>query len=160
MPKPRLLDLFCGAGGCSVGYSRAGFDVVGVDNRPMPRYPFTFVQGDALEYLAAHGGEFDAIHASPPCQRYSVLAAMHPDREYPDLLQPARELLEASGKPWVIENVETAPMEREANLFGFGVLLCGSMFGLGVPRGYLRRHRCFETSFPVPQPACDHFLGR
>ncbi len=156
MSRPRLLDLFCGAGGCSMGYHRAGFDVVGVDHKPQPRYPFAFVQGDALEYLAAHGREFDAIHASPPCQRYSVLAAMHPERDYPDLLDPTRELLLSIGCPWVIENVETAPMESEMTLFGNGVILCGSMFGLGVERGYLRRHRCFETSFPVDQPRCQH----
>lgn len=140
MTAPRLLDLFCGAGGCSVGYHRAGFDVTGVDNRPMPRYPFAFVQGDALDYLAAHGHEYDAIHASPPCQHYTPLRALHPDKEYPDLLAATRDALIATGKPWVIENVPGAPIHS-------GVLLCGTMFGLRV-----YRHRWFETSFLLMQP--------
>ncbi len=146
--RPRLLDLFCGAGGAGEGYRRAGFDVLGVDIRPMPRNPHTFIQGDALEYLEAHGHEFDAIHASPPCQGYSSLRAMHPGRTYPMLIEPVRELL---------KNVPGAPLQTYSDLFGnHGVMLCGSMFGLGVDRGYLRRHRNFETSFPVEQPHCQH----
>jgi DNA (cytosine-5)-methyltransferase 1 len=156
MGRPRLLDLFCGAGGCSMGYHRAGFDVTGVDLKKMPRYPFEFHQADALAYLAEHGHKFDAIHASPPCQKYSKLAAMHAGRDYPDLLEPTRGLLLASGKPWVIENVESAPMEKAASLFGNGVCLCGSMFGLKVKDGYLRRHRLFESSTPITQPKCRH----
>lgn len=154
----RLLDLFCKAGGCSVGYARAGFEVVGVDVEPQPNFPFTFIQADALEFLEGGGWEgFDAIHASPPCQFYSRLAAMHPGRDYPDLIGPVRELLRDTGLPYVIENVEGAPLARAPQLSGaWGVELCGSMFGLGVERGYLRRHRIFETSFPVPQPACAH----
>src|SRR3990167_9378197 len=104
--KRRLLDLFCGAGGAGMGYHRACFEVVGVDNRPMPRYPFEFHQADALEYLVAHGHEFDVIHASPPCQRYSVMTkGMWKDRleHHPDLIAPTRVLLIRSGKPYVIE---------------------------------------------------------
>ncbi len=133
MGRPLLLDLFCGAGGCAVGYNRAGFDVVGVDIKPQPRYPFRFIQGDALEYLAAHGTEFDVIHASPPCQAYSPLNALQPGKEYPNLLPTARRLLNECGKPWVIENVMSAPLG--------GIVLCGGMFGL---RTY--RHRRFESS--------------
>jgi len=156
MSRGRLLDLFCGAGGASMGYHRAGFDVVGVDIRPQPHYPFPFVQADALAPpfdLSA----FDVIHASPPCQGYSKLAAMHKGRTYPKLIDAVRALLESSGRPWVIENVEGAPLAKGSDLFGaHGVMLCGSMFGLGVERGYLRRHRIFETSFPLAQPQCAH----
>lgn len=152
-----LLDLFCCAGGAGEGYRRAGFTVTGVDKVPQKNNPHTFIQGDALEYLEAHGHEYDAIHASPPCQGYSTLRAMHPDKEWPLLIKPTRELLKATGKPYVIENVEGAPLQDHSDLFGnHGVMLCGSMFGLGVERGYLRRHRLFETSFPVPQPVCRH----
>ncbi len=152
--KPRLLDLFCGAGGAGMGYSRAGFDVVGVDIKPQPNYPFEFHQADALTFPL---DGFDAIHASPPCQAYSTLAAMHPDVEHPELIPQVRALVVAAGVPWVIENVEPAPLERRSNLFGaHGVMLCGSMFGLGVERGFLRRHRVFETSFAVARPQCNH----
>jgi DNA (cytosine-5)-methyltransferase 1 len=152
----RLLDMFCGAGGCSVGYRRAGFDeIVGVDLSPQPRYPFEFVRGDAIEYLAARGREFDAVHASPPCQCYSPLRAIHPDSAHPDLVGPTRKLLKRVGRPYVIENVPGAPLY-------FPVTLCGSMFGLtarsrddGI-RYELRRHRLFETSFHCRAPRCRH----
>lgn len=131
--KPRLLDLFCGAGGASMGYSRAGFEVVGVDLHPMPRYPFEFHQADAMTYPLEG---FDAIHASPPCQGYSIMLNLPwlKGREYPLLIDPVREKLIASGKPYVIENVATAPL--------YGNYLCGLMFGIPV-----FRHRLFETSF-------------
>lgn len=153
----KLLDLFCKAGGAGEGYRRAGFEVCGVDIEAQPNNPHQFIQGDALEYLAAHGHEFDAIHASPPCQGYSQLRAMHPGREYPLLIEPVRNLLKQGGKPWIIENVPGAPLQHYSDLFGtHGVMLCGSMFGLGVKRGFLRRHRLFELSFPVPQMPCSH----
>ncbi len=158
MGRPLLLDLFCGAGGCAVGYRRAGFDVVGVDIEPQPRYPFRFVQGDALEHLAAHGREYDAIHASPPCQAFSTMRVMGNAREHSDLLTPTRELLLRNGKPWVIENVSGAPLDTgHVGLFGTGgVVLCGSMFGLATEKYELRRHRLFETPFPIQQLACRH----
>lgn len=134
----RLLDLFCGAGGAAMGYHRAGFDeIVGVDLHPQPHYPFTFVQGDALEYLAAHGGSFDAIHASPPCQAYSqsALSQRNAGKSYPDLLAVTRRQLEAVGVPWVIENVSGAPMRSD-------FVICGCRVGLA-----LRRVRHFETSW-------------
>jgi DNA (cytosine-5)-methyltransferase 1 len=137
--KPRLLDLFCGAGGAAMGYRRAGFEVVGVDIKLQPRFPFTFIQADALEYCREHGNEFDAIHASPPCQAYSPLKALS-DKEYPDLVALTREALGRVGKPWVIENVMSAPLLA-------GVTLCGGMFGL---RTY--RHRRFESSVFMFQP--------
>jgi DNA (cytosine-5)-methyltransferase 1 len=151
------LDLFCGAGGAGEGYRRAGFEVTGVDIKPQPHNPHRFILGDALEFLREHGREFDFIHASPPCQGYSTLAAMHPGKTWPKLIDQVRSMVKETGKSYVIENVETAPLRRESDLFGnHGVMLCGSMFGLGVARGFLRRHRIFETSFAVPQPACKH----
>ena len=146
--KARLLDLFCGAGGCSVGYARAGFDVVGVDIKPQPRYPFEFHHADALEFVAEHSGEFDAIHASPPCQAYSRLRTLPwlKDREYWDSIPPTRAALMATGKPWVIENVDGAPVR--------GISLCGLMFGLqwddGTP---LYRHRLFESTGMLLAPS-------
>lgn len=137
--KPRLLDLYCKAGGAGWGYHLAGFDVTGVDIRPQPRYPLAFMRGDALEYLAAHGHEYDAIHASPPCQAFSNAQRIM-GRQHPDLVGPTRELLLQLGKPWVIENVEGAPLHGP-------VTLCGAMFGL---RTY--RHRLFEASFPLTAP--------
>lgn len=153
----RLLDLFCCAGGAGEGYRRAGFDVIGVDIEPQSNNPHTFIQADAIQFLEKHGEEYDAIHASPPCQGYSQLKAMHPDRQYPLLIEPVRTLLLQIGKPFVLENVPGAPLQAHSDLFGgHGVTLCGSMFGLGVERGFLRRHRLFETSFPLPQPTCRH----
>jgi DNA (cytosine-5)-methyltransferase 1 len=120
--KPRLLDLFCGAGGAAMGYHRAGFEVVGVDIAPQPRYPFEFIQGDALEFLralidlrtyAAPKGDFyrlqdfDAIHASPPCQAYSITKHAH-KRDHPDLVPQTLELLRNIGLPWVVENERAA----------------------------------------------------
>lgn len=141
MSRPRLLDLFCGAGGCSRGYHDAGFDVVGVDIRPMPRYPYEFHQADALEYLREHGHEFDAIHASPPCQAYCALKSMPNAKEHPDLVGVTREALRESGRLYVIENVPGAPLVDP-------VMLCGTMFGLQTDCGaQLRRHRLFETNW-------------
>ena len=140
--RPRLLDLFCGAGGAAMGYHRAGFEVVGVDIKPQPHYPFEFVQGDALEWNwfgSATGAALGiaAVHASPPCQAFTTARVIH-NNDHPDLLTPCRELLKDTGLPWVIENVPGAPMRPD-------VILCGSMFG--SPR--LKRHRWFEFSQPT-----------
>jgi len=135
----RLLDLFCGAGGAAMGYYRAGFtDITGIDNKPMPRYPFKFIQADALEYLAEHGQDYDVIHASPPCQRYSLGTQRWKPDDYPDLLAPVEVLLLSLRKPFVIENVERAPFHLPT------FKLCGIQFGLQVIR-----HRRFAASFPV-----------
>jgi Site-specific DNA methylase len=129
----RLLDLFSGAGGSAMGYHRAGFEVLGVDIKPQPRYPFPFVQADALEFLAGvRPGDFDLIHASPPCQAYSRLPRR--GRKYPDLVGVVREELQRTGSPFIIENVVGAPLISP-------IVLCGLMFGL---RTY--RHRLFECS--------------
>lgn len=141
--KANLLDLFCKAGGAAMGYNQAGFDeIVGIDIEPQPNYPFDFIRSNALwgwEKLEP----WTLIHASPPCQRYSDLAHRNGNgHEHPDLIGPMRELLQASGRPYVIENVEGAPLRDP-------VMLCGTMFpGLRV-----LRHRLFETSFPLDQPA-------
>lgn len=138
----KLLDLFCGAGGCSVGYHRAGFEVVGVDIKPQPHYPYTFIQADALTFPLIG---FDAVHASPPCQKYSSLANLNKGKKYPDLVEPVRKKLKKSGLYYVIENVFNAPL---VNTF----VLCGSMFGLRV-----KRHRKFECNFFVMTPTCNHW---
>lgn len=140
---PRLLDLFCGAGGAGMGYHQAGFEVVGVDIAPQPYYPFQFHQADAFEYLAAHGHEFDVIHASPPCQGYSVMRHLPwlQGREYPLLIPAIRTALAATGKPYVIENVVGAPLN--------GAALCG--MALGLP---LIRHRMFESNILLLFPPC------
>jgi len=144
MTRPRLLDLFCGAGGAGTGYCRAGFEVIGVDIKPQKHYPFEFHQADALEFCAEHAHEFDAIHASPPCQRYTrAQNAAKNAAAHPDLVAPTRAALKAAGRPFVIENVVGAPLLNPATI-------CGSSLGLGV-----RRHRLFETSFFLMVPPCQ-----
>lgn len=146
--RPRLLDLFCGAGGAAMGYQRAGFYVVGVDIKPQPHYcGDEFHQADALEYPL---DGFDAIHASPPCQGYSRMRHLPwlAQKEYPLLIEPVRERLASIGIPYVIENVEDAPLERESSLIGpHGILLCGTMFDLPI-----YRHRPFESNVLLIQP--------
>src|SRR5713226_9004155 len=142
MNKPRLLDLFCGAGGAAAGYARAGFEVVGVDIRPQPRYPFAFHQADALT-CSLDG--FDAYHASPPCQLYSRTHRLWKSSVHPDLVDPLRQRLRATGKPYMLENVPGAPLPGS-------IVLCGTMFGLGV-----LRHRLFESNVLLFLPGpCAH----
>lgn len=150
--KPRLLDLYCCEGGAGTGYARAGFEVVGVDIEAQPFYPFDFLQQDALSYLRDslryEQRFFDAIHASPPCQfatRYRNNRA-HVRRDHPNLIPATRELLVALGLPYVIENVEGA---REHLIEP--AQICGT--GLGVR---VRRHRLFETNWPLEGVSCDH----
>ena len=161
----RLLDLFCGGGGAAMGYHRAGFDeIVGVDIAPQPRYPFEFVQADALEFLAEHGHGFDAIHASPPCQGYSIMHNLPwlRGRDYPLLILPAIEMLEALGKPYVVENVMGArhgsATLRKRGLEAHGLKagwLCGGMFGLPF-----YRHRLFATNWFWLAPGHPKHAGR
>jgi DNA (cytosine-5)-methyltransferase 1 len=166
LSRPKLLDLFCCAGGAGMGYSRAGFDVVGVDLDRQLNYPFAFRQDDALqamrdllsgawlrfregdEILKLTLSDFDAIHASPPCQGYTALKAVH-GNEWPLLIEPVRELLDQTGLPYVIENVQGAPVRRD-------LTLCGEMFWLKVIR-----HRFFELGgWTATQPAHVPHRGR
>lgn len=154
MSKPRILDLFCGAGGAAVGYHRAGFEVVGVDIKPQPNYPFEFIQADVLEFLncAQTVHSFAAIHASPPCQFGSSLRTLHAEREYENLIPATRDLLEATGLPYVIENVEGARKHLIDPIY-----ICGSMFD---PPMDIKRHRYFEANWPLEHPMwpCRHGL--
>jgi DNA (cytosine-5)-methyltransferase 1 len=148
MSRPRLLDLFCGAGGAAVGYHRAGFEVVGVDINPQPRYPFEFHQGDALTFPL---DGFDVVHASPPCQGYlnehfRKTPSGHVRRDHPRLIEVVRDRLIASGLAYVIENIPGARRCMRSP-----VMLCGSSFGLAV-----RRHRLFECSAPALSLPCQH----
>lgn len=155
---PRLLDLFCRAGGAAMGYHRAGFEVVGVDIEPIADYPFTFVRGDAIEYVRAHGHEYDAIHASPPCQDVIAITAGNRARpgwadDHVNLVPPTREALAAvraeTGVPTVIECGVGRHLRRD-------VRLCGEMFDLGVIR-----HRWFEVDgATVPDPPHPPHRGR
>ncbi len=168
--KPIMLDLFCGAGGAAMGYHRAGFDVIGVDVSPQPSYPFSFIEDDAFRILRALYEDDEAlylpfpdtvtpdgqlvgvyslrqiaaIHASPPCQAYGAATHTLVTRDAPRFIEPIREVLQTIGKPYVIENVVGAPLDNP-------VVLCGSMFGLDV-----KRHRLFETSWPMMAPPCNH----
>lgn len=154
MSRPLLLDLYCGAGGASMGYYRAGFDVIGVDIAPQPNYPFEFEQIDALEFLDGwldqpYHFPWSAIHASPPCQASCNLTkGTNAGRVYEQLIPETRELLARTGLPTVIENVQGADIRRD-------LTLCGEMFGLGVIR-----HRYFECNFPVVQPEHIKHRGR
>jgi len=164
--KPKLLDLFCGAGGASMGYYRAGFQPYGIDNNPQPNYPFPFLLMDAFEAsdrllrgegLTFSNGEtlylkdFSAFHASPPCQLFSTAYSMNVPQgkgKAVNLIPQTREMLLTGDKPFVIENIPRAPLRKD-------LLLCGTMFGLGV-----FRHRVFECSSPILNPLHPKHNGR
>jgi DNA (cytosine-5)-methyltransferase 1 len=147
--KYRALDLFCGAGGAAMGLYRAGFDVVGIDNRPQPRYPFPFIRADALK-PPVRLEDFDLVWASPPCQGYSIMRNLPwlRDKTYPMLIPVVREMLQGSGVAFIIENVNQARLRATLPEGIEGGFLCGTMFGLP-----LYRHRRFETSFLWMAPA-------
>jgi DNA (cytosine-5)-methyltransferase 1 len=152
MRRPKLVDPFCGAGGASMGYFRAGFNVVGIDDIDQPNYPFKFIKADAIELLSDRGfmSQFDAAAGSPPCQGYSKMTRCRPGlaAKYPKLIEVVRDLYGTWGGPWIIENVEGAGLAGQDDLFGaYGVMLCSTMFGRE-----LYRHRWFEASFPLPSP--------
>jgi DNA (cytosine-5)-methyltransferase 1 len=144
MTRPLLLDLFCCQGGAAVGYHRAGFDVVGVDIDHQPLYPYNFWQADALEFLASDipaALNVQAIHASPPCQSYSTMTNRHGSHE-PELIEPVRNLLRATGLPYIIENVVGARRHMESP-----IMLHGGQFGLR-----LYRPRLFESNLILTPP--------
>ncbi len=155
MARPRLLDLFRGEGGAAEGYVRAGWDVTGVDIQPLGhRGPGEFIMADALNYVARFGRQYDAIHASPPCQGYSIATAGNPEAraKHDRLIAATRELLVATDRPWVIENVEQAASELSEP-----IMLCGRMFSLEAidddgQRLVLDRHRLFESNVPLSAP--------
>lgn len=147
MSAPRLLDLFCCQGGAAKGYADAGFDVVGVDIAPQPRYPYPFHQRDAIEFARIHGSHFDVVHSSPPCQAHTNAQKLM-GNDHPDLIAPTREVLIGLGKPFVIENVPGAPLIDP-------VELCGAMFGLET-----YRHRLFETNWCLTPPAHPEHVAR
>ncbi|MBM7169257.1 DNA cytosine methyltransferase [Streptomyces sp. G44] len=140
--RPTLLDLFCCQGGAAKGYSDAGFEVTGVDITPQPRYPYRFMQADAIAFVREHGAAFDFIHASPPCQHDTDCQRLR-GNAHPDLIAPTRAALESTGRPWAMENVRGAAAKLRTP-----VMLCGQMFRLA---NY--RHRFFETGggFRLPQ---------
>lgn len=150
--KPRLLDLFCCAGGASRGYELAGFEVYGADIKDQPRYPYPFRQVDVLTLDSAGiRRDFDAIHASPPCQARTNLKHMPNAKEHLDLVPQTRALLKATGLPYIIENVVGAPLQEP-------VVLCGTMFGLGIRDAELWRHRLFESNIRIAAPGpCAHY---
>lgn len=136
-----------------MGLHRAGFEVTGIDLRPQPRYPFTFIQADALS-PPVRLEDFDFIWASPPCQAHTSLKSMWNARDdHANLIPATRAMLQASGRPWAIENVPGAPLETS-------ITLCGTMFGLAYEDAELRRHRLFETSRPILAPTCQHASPR
>lgn len=157
----RILDLYCGAGGAGRGYAKAGFEVVGVDIAPQPRFPYAFIQADVLSLDDRFVRSFDAVHASPPCQFGTVMKhAPNAKGEagHLNLIPQTRELILRSGLPYVIENVESPDVRP--HLIN-PIRLCGSMFDLGVEFDgawhQLRRHRLFEIGgFKLSVPACDH----
>lgn len=146
----KLLDLFCGVGGASVGYAQAGFEVHGVDLKHGKRYPFTYLRADVLDILRDEEfiNQFDVIHASPPCQTHSITQhlrkAQGKSTKKLDLIPETRAALVASGKPYIIENVPGSPLINP-------IQLCGSSFGLKV-----RRHRLFESNLSLIGSECLH----
>lgn len=141
----QLLDLYCCQGGAAAGYYEAGFTtIVGVDINPQPHYPYDFVQADALTYFEDNNEQFDAFHASPPCQAFVALSKLNAANPHKDFLTPTIERFSKIIRPYVIENVMSAPMNHN-------LMLCGSSFGLQV-----RRHRKFLSNVFIPQPLCDH----
>jgi DNA (cytosine-5)-methyltransferase 1 len=144
----KALDLFCGAGGASMGIHRAGFEVTGVDIKPQPHYPFNFIQADAMTFDLSG---YDFIWASPPCQAHTALKTMPNSKHHDDLIPAMRDRLKPLGVPWIIENVMGAPLINP-------VMLCGTMFSLTTANkeAELQRHRIFESNIFLMTLQCHH----
>ncbi len=143
MSRPLLLDLYCGAGGAAAGYYTAGFEVIGVDHRPQPRYPFEFVECDVFDFLKVTNiSAYAAIHASPPCQLFTNAGNYKGREGHVNLIPATRKAIQDLGIPYIIENVPGAPLVRP-------VVLCGLSLGLNV-----KRHRLFEANVPLTAPPC------
>lgn len=159
----RALDLCCKAGGASMGLRRSGLfrkevgavyfdDITGVDIKPQPRYPFTFLREDVTRLTVDYVRQFDFVWASPPCQRHTKMRTMHNAREHGCIIEPVRAVLKASGVPYAIENVVGAPLVDP-------VMLCMSAFTVLHQPWQLQRHRLVEASFPLEGIACAHWPG-
>jgi len=168
--KKIVVDLYCGAGGASVGISRAGYEVIGVDNQYQPSYPYTFIKMDAIKFMIAlidegvplpgrkkrlYLKDVEWFWASPPCQSYSWSAKRwisgalgQKKRKYPDMIGRTRTWLKKTGKPYIIENVAGAPLKNK-------IMLCGLMFDLEV-----NRHRYFESNLELIAPHHQDCRGR
>jgi DNA (cytosine-5)-methyltransferase 1 len=151
MDKPILLDTFCKAGGCTKGYQRAGFYVVGVDSEPQPNYcGDEFYQADAFEFIEKNWKRFDVIHASPPCQKYTGMRNITIARygkvstEHPDLIDQTRRVLQKTGLPYIMENVLRSPLKAT-------LMICGASVGLK----HVSRHRLFESNHLLFAPKCS-----
>jgi DNA (cytosine-5)-methyltransferase 1 len=148
--KYKLLDLYCGGGGAGFGYEQAGFEVTGVDIVNQPKHKGRFIQYDAIEFLKLYGHEYDAIHSSPPCQQYSMASMQFrlSGKKYFDLIEPTRNQLKETGKPYIIENVPGSPLNNP-------IVLCGSMFGMMT-----YRHRLFESNMELKSPEHPEHIAR
>lgn len=145
--KPHILDLFCAAGGAAMGYHQSGFEIIGCDNKPQPNYPFKFFKGDWQQALQKYSAWADAIHASPPCQEYSVTRSLH-SNTHDALIEPVRQALQATGKPYIIENVPPAPLRN-------AIILDGPMFNLKVIK-----KRKFESNVLLLKPGNGAIHGK
>jgi DNA (cytosine-5)-methyltransferase 1 len=163
MTKPRLADLCCKAGGAARGYALAGFRIMGFDIERQPRYPYDFFKANILELNPKIWAiSYEAFHASPPCQGYTAMRHAHNARTHAREIPAFVDWLQATGRPWVLENVEEARSDMEASVRAHAglhgpITLCGSMFGLGTQGCRLERHRLFIANFPIIAPAsCRH----
>lgn len=146
----KLLDLYCCEGSAGFGFEQAGFDVTAVDLFDQPNHRGNFIKADAIDFLLENGHKYNYIHASPPCQKYSMSSKQFRilGKEYPDLISVTRAALIKIGKPFDLENVPGSPLINP-------VMLCGTMFGLPT-----YRHRFFETNWNLKQPIHTEHIAK